>query len=462
MSTLSAQTTATPARSMAQLKAPLVPDLARDLVLPTVLFMALGGMTWAVRGCSGFGAVNGCVFAGVTWGAAWWFISRDASPIQSRRYSSGWIILALTIGIGISGNRGWMQWPSFFEGHLQLNSPEGRFVPIPRLYGFIWLFIAGVPWAGLGACLLAWCASDSNVTRKDWLLRLGCGLAMALAARAAFEHLPEIFLPLYRQLKDQYTNPTANPNLRRLIGDNRAALTHLGFYLGFLVAEAIRRDRKNVLLIVTVGVVNGLGWSACQNWRWAAAVWPNAHFNWWRCWESCGGLSIGAAYGLAYFLVNRPSAGLDQLERRPNPSPNLERFGAYTGLILGLGLSIKNGGKGWANIYLGNEDHWNRILWSVIGPLQICALVCVLWRLRSKPLPPSFKGTVFAHEYRLIWLVLITQNVIAQMVTGPHNNWNETAFSIYYLLLMGISGCIIHHFNCLKRWQPRSESNTST
>src|SRR5690349_12008159 len=126
MSTLSAQTTATPAPSIAQLKAPLVPDLARDLVLPTVLFMALGGMTWAVRGCSGFGAVNGCVFAGVTWGAAWWFISRDASAIQSRRYSSGWIILALTIGIGISGNRGWMQWPSFFEGHLQLNSAEGR------------------------------------------------------------------------------------------------------------------------------------------------------------------------------------------------------------------------------------------------------------------------------------------------------------------------------------------------
>jgi hypothetical protein len=45
-------------------------DLAHNLVLPTLLFAALGGMTWAVRGCSGFGAVAGCIFAGVTWGAA--------------------------------------------------------------------------------------------------------------------------------------------------------------------------------------------------------------------------------------------------------------------------------------------------------------------------------------------------------------------------------------------------------
>ena len=35
----------------------------------------------------------------------------------------------------------------------------GEFVPISRTYGFIWLFIAGMPWAGLGACMLAWCGS---------------------------------------------------------------------------------------------------------------------------------------------------------------------------------------------------------------------------------------------------------------------------------------------------------------
>src|SRR5512140_1415517 len=91
-------------------------ELTHDLILPTLLFAALGGMTWAVRGCSGYGAMAGCLFAGITWSTAWWFIARVSGPKQSRRYASGWIVLALALGIAISGNRGWMQWPSFFDG----------------------------------------------------------------------------------------------------------------------------------------------------------------------------------------------------------------------------------------------------------------------------------------------------------------------------------------------------------
>ena len=75
-------------------------DLLHDLVLPTLLFVALGGMTWAVRGCAGFGAWKGCVFAGVTWGAAWWYLAHDPRKEQSRRYASAWIVVALTFGIG--------------------------------------------------------------------------------------------------------------------------------------------------------------------------------------------------------------------------------------------------------------------------------------------------------------------------------------------------------------------------
>jgi hypothetical protein len=429
-------------------------DLAEDLILPTVLFMALGGMTWAVRGSSGFGAVNGCVFAGVTWGAAWWFISREHAARQPRRYASGWIILALTIGIGLSGDRGWMQWPSFFEGRLQLNYAQGKFVPIPRLYGFVWLFIAGVPWAGLGACLLAWCASRKPLRVRDWIFRLGCGIGGAVLAGLLFRLFPQVFLPLFKTLSVQYADLDANPNLRRLIGDNRAALQHLGCYLGFLGFEAARKDWKNVILISTVGLANGLGWAICQNWRWAAGLWPQANFNWWRCWESCGGISIGAAYGLAFYLVNRKrpfAEGTANEMLPPNPQPNLERFGAYAGLLLGLGLSIKNGLKGWANIYVGNEEHWDQVLWLVIGPLMICGLVALIFWLRLRSLPRGFDGDVFPHDYRLIWLVLIIQNLIAQLVTGPYTVWNEAAFKIYYFLLLAISGLIIYHFNYLKR-----------
>ncbi len=172
-------------------------DLAHDLVLPTLLFASLGGMTWAVRGCSGFGALDGCVFAGVAWGTAWWFIARNPGGQQSRRYASGWIILALTVGIGFSGARGWMQWPSFFNGRLQTNAEAGRWVPIPRLYGFVWLFIAGVPWAGIGACLLAWCGSRRPARAWQWALRLACGFGVSYLALLLFNHFPEVFMPVH-------------------------------------------------------------------------------------------------------------------------------------------------------------------------------------------------------------------------------------------------------------------------
>jgi hypothetical protein len=427
-------------------------DLAHDLILPTLLFVVLGAMTWAIRGCSGFGAVNGCVFAGVTWGVAWWFLAREPDGRQSRPYASGWIILALTAGIGIAGNRGWMQWPSFFDGRLQTNSAEGKWVPIPREYGFLWLFIAGVPWAGLGACMLAWCGSHRPAGPAAWCLRILCGIGMACLARFLFDHLPEVFLPLYKSMHEQYADARANPNLRRLINDNRAAITHLGLYLGWLLFEAGRKDWRSVKLIVTVGLANGLGWAACQNWRWAAGIWPGANFNFWRCWESSGGISIGLACGLAFYWANRPLPEAERLRlgmRLGNGSPNLERFGAYLGLLFGLGLSIKNGLKGWANIYVGNEEHWDQVLWRTIGPLMLLCLAAVIARIRSRPIPRGFEFDLFPHAYRLIWLVLIVQNLIAQLVTGPLGEWNEMAFSIYYALLFCISAVIVHHYHCI-------------
>ena len=426
---------------------------ATDFVLPTLLFAAMGGMTWAVRGCSGYGGSAGCLFAGVTWGATWWFIAREPGSRQSRRYASGWIILAMAVGIGLSGNRGWMQWPAFFDGHLQTNYAKGEFVPVPRAYGFLWLFIAGVPWAGIGACLLAWCASGRPLRLRDWIGRLACAFGGAYLGHVLFQNLPQHFLPLYHELAPKYSDLQANPNLRRLINDNGNAIRHLGFYLGCLGFEAARRDWKNVTLIATVGGVNGLGWAALQNWSWAKRFWPGANFNFWRCWESSAGISIGIAYGLAYFLVNGRMS--DDARARPPTAPenqhaDWERFGAYLGLLLGLGLSIRNGLKGWANIYLGNENYWNSLLWKVIGPLLIAGLLLVIVRIRSCPMPRSFTGDVFPHAGRLIWTVLIIQNILAQLVTGPLTTWNEVAFSLYYILLFIITAVIVHHLHSVK------------
>jgi hypothetical protein len=484
-------------------------DWIHDLIFPTLMFAATGGMTWAVRGCSGYGAAAGCVFAGVLWGAAWWYLSRPVGQELPRRYTSGWIILALAVGIGLSGARGWMQWPSFFEGKMQTNAGLGEFVPISRSYGFLWLFIAGMPWAGIGACLLAACGPIRSTRLWHWVLRIGCGIGGGLLGYYLFYRYPQYFLPLYESLESRYDDFENNPNLRRLINDSGLAIVHLGIYLGLLLFEVIRREWKNVALIVTVGVVNGAGWALFQNWKWAPQVWPGANFNFWRCWESSGGLSIGLAYGVAFFLVNRPmssreathyrarkpvsgpngewlalfllltalgslavaAAGtwglaylavlagfgvsycwLGRTTREPRPpqgDANLERFGLMLGLLFGLGFSIRSGLKGWFNIYYVTpefpEEYYSERLWQFFGPGLLLALLALcIWTI-ARPIAAN-SHRIVSRPAAVIWLAIFVQNMLGQLVTGPLNQWNEFAFSLYYVLLFLITAVIVLHY----------------
>src|SRR5262249_45787174 len=167
---------------------------------------------------------------------------------------------------------------------------------------------------------------------------------------------PLLYLPLYETLESSYRDHAHNPSLRRLTNDCGAALTHLGCYLGLLTYEAARREWKNSVLIATVGLVNGAGWALCQNWRWANAIWGGSTFNFWRCWESSGGISIGIAYGIAYFLVNREMGGEERAalaSRRSIAGPNFEWLLVYCGLAWLLVFFMGPQLGGWGNLDLG-------------------------------------------------------------------------------------------------------------
>ncbi len=81
---------------------------------------------------------------------------------------------------------------------------------------------------------------------------------------------------------------------------------------------------------------------------------------------------------------------------------------------------------------------------------MLLGLLAILVRIWLRPLPKAFAGDAFPHAYRLVWLMLLVQNVIAQLVTGPWTVWSEAAFSIYYLLLFFLSAVILHHYHILK------------
>jgi hypothetical protein len=401
-------------------------DLAHDLLLPTLLFGALGGMTWAVRGSSGFGTVWGCVFAGVMWGVAWWYIARDPSGEQSRRYASAWVVLAITLGVGLSGERGWMQWPSFFGGQILLNDVKGERLPISRGYGFLWMFIAGVPWAGLGACLLAWCGSLREMRIWHWILRIALGVGFAALGRWLVNAYPQEFWPLYASLESQYHDLKANPNLAKLVRDNADAFTHLGCYVGFLMFEILRRDWKNSVLILTVGLVNGAGWALLQCWNWSHDVWGNASFNFWRCWESSGGISIGVAYGIAYFLVNRRMSDRERAvvaKRRSLEGPNFEWLLVSFGLSSFAYLFLANRLHGWGGVYFsvvialgsvyylahGGRSGWLAVLMSIdliVGFFSrriLAALPAIAERL---PKTPGRGQLLFWERYSVVTIAI--------------------------------------------------------
>ena len=563
--------------------------LPYDLLFPVLLFAATGAMTWAVRGSSGYGGSWGCVFAGVLWGAAWWYLAQGGDGESRRPYASPWIVLAMVVGFGFSGARGWAQWPNFLEERLYTNAGANEFVPIDRWYGFLWVFIAAVPWAGIAACLLAWCGSTRETRVWHWISRLACGLGAGGLALLLYRWFPGWFLPLFNSLEAQYQDFDANPSLKRLVNDCREAVWHMGIYLGFLVYEIARREVKNVILILTVGLGNGIGWALFQNWKWAPAHWPDGSFNWWRCAESSMGISIGVAYGLAWFLVNRPRSATEEqqvqnrrcitgpnfewlivfgllswivaifvinidslqtvgvatfivvqltaiayylfyrqtyrasegdtpiparefgkydcpaicyvaalivaavllggplwqkgtthlygaivlftigpaamiwyrrqrelfetaqpLNRFPRGDGNIANWGLYLGVALGLAISIRSGLKGWINIYWGNEDYWSDLLWeyfTMLFPVLILALG--LWFISRKP-TATRKADTERKEYALVWLVLIVQNIFAQLVTGPGSSWTEFAFDAYYVMLFIISGLIVAHIHALR------------
>ena len=651
-------------------------DLAHDLFLPTLLFCALGAMAWAVRGCAGAGGMNAHVAPGLIWGSAWWFLARDPGGPQSRRYSSGWILLAVTAGFAIAGERGWMQWHHFYEGHLSTNYAKQEYVPISRAYGFLWYFIAGSAWAGLPACFLAWCASQRPLRAWEWTLRIACGFGGAYLAWRLFTAFPQCFLPLYDSIKDKYLDFHANPGLMKLYRDCGSATRHVGLCLGFLLFELARRDWKNVKLILVVGLINGAGWAALQNWKWAVNLWPGANFNFGRCWEASGGVSIGLGIGIAYYLVNRrmspdeqaaenarlsgvgpapqwllaygllglvgwtmfwppavdlrvtaaalppswlvhacgcaclflgtafgiaamfysslsrndsvpgaaerrarlewwvglgvvlglgwfirmqlvntysdePADGalggwfgpaslyyaililyaavrclkrmtassgearesamdLDGLlvylslglillwcisvgmatrwhacvffalvgaafgigyyclanrdsatENAPpvdfrlfSEDPNLERWGAFLGLVYGLGLSFRKGMKGGANLYVGNENYWDGLFWNWIAlAMLLCMAAGMVWILWRRT-PRGFAGDVFPRAYGVFWLVLIAENVLAQVVTGPivgpGASWTEFVFSALYVILFLLTAVIAYHYQFMR------------
>ena len=235
-------------------------------------------MNWAVRGSRGFGGGAGCIFAGVMWGAAWWFCAAD--PRKEA---------VATLRLGMDHRRPHLRHGDRGRARMEAMAPFLRRPTLDELgqagiradFERLRFPVAVHCRCALGGPRRVLSGMVRIAARNrvwHWMLRIACGIGAGMLARFLFDRYPQFFLPLYSSIESRYHDLEANPELRRVINDCGAAVVHLGYYLGFLLFEVVRRDWKNVVLILTVGIVNGAGWAALQNWEWAPEVWPGREF----------------------------------------------------------------------------------------------------------------------------------------------------------------------------------------
>ncbi len=221
----------------------------------------------------------------------------------------------------------------------------------------------------------------------------------------------------------QYEDSKANPNLRRMIIDCTEAVHHLGLILGFLAFEVWRRDWKNVGLILTASIVNGIGWWLLQAWKWAPTVFPGVQFNFWRCWESSGGLSMGLAFGLAYFLVNRPMAERERAivaSRRSVAGPNFEWLLIFLGLTWLLSTVFRLEVPWLIRFPQTLADHfahWKYLEWSSYFFAVVCSFAAAYYFVYRKR--PIDSGETVANRpqpaFSIEWVGLL---LTAALVVG--------------------------------------------
>lgn len=331
-----------------------------------IIMSLMGGFYWAIRGTGGYGGETGAMLAGSGWAMWWYLASRRGADAATRPYGSAWAVVAITFGIAIGGFTGYGVWMSWLGGKFYY-TPNGEYREIARWIGFFMLFLCGLQWGGLAGCFLSWCAPERPVSPASWGIRIACGVAGGVAATWFLNTFPQLHLPFYGE--GIYDNPDWG-SVQRTRNQIMPVGMHLGVVLGFLAFEAARRDWRAVKMIVTMMLGFGIPFAVGALWHLGNET--GLRLGWWKHWEMSIGLGGGAAFGLAFWLFNRPS-----VVSRPALHPNAALFFAFGGPLWLVLLNNFQGVYDGLAKKLGAEP--NMIGMAVLAVL--CAVpVFVRWR----------------------------------------------------------------------------------
>lgn len=275
---------------------------ATDYILVAIICGLMGAFYWAIRGTGGFGGAAGGALAGFGWALLWHAFSHSDGAGEHRPYSHAWMVWAITLGIAFGGLTGYGVYTAWVRGTFYLDYPGGV-REVGAWTGYAMLFVCGLHWGGNTGCFMAWCAPGRPVRGRDWLLRIACGVAGAVAAGIVVRVFPQLFLPFYGEGLYQVE---ANATCQRAVGSIHNIAWHVGLFLGFLGYEIGRRDWRAVGMILVLAL--GFAIPFAVGGAWHTMHGSELKIGWWKNWEMTIGLGGGLAFGLAFFLFNRPAA----------------------------------------------------------------------------------------------------------------------------------------------------------
>ncbi len=287
-------------------------SMLHELWLPILLLGSMGAITWAIRGTSGWGGVDGTIVPGLMWGLLWYYLC------YKRGIDSRGIVLWLGLGIALGGELGYGQYVGWIMGNF--NAGE-EIIPISPWIGYVWFMLCGIGWAAPGGIMLGW-ALGNKVSKSFWLIRsiLLFTLLILLFAPTVVDWLSSFFVSAWPELLFPHADlglysGELGEHLERTVYTNTQNFAVVVWWVIALVMAYFQRDRTTVVMGLILGIGFGIGFAQSAAWCHGYEI-ALGLFDWWKIWELNAGFNLGLLYAVALYWAIR------QVDKRHHPDGN--------------------------------------------------------------------------------------------------------------------------------------------
>lgn len=281
-------------------------NMLYDLWLPMLLFGSMGAITWAIRGTTGWGGIDGTIVPGLTWGLLWYYI------FYRRGVDARGIVLWLGLGLALGGELGYGQYVSWILGNFYAGDEVYYIQPWK---GYAWFVICGIGWAAPGGVMLGW-ALNSKVSVLSWITRVFLAVLLlviifnlSFSGKGVVDRLgaflvqnrpgllfPNAELDLYAGLLDNHLGRTVYTNTQNFLA--------LIWWLVALCVAAFQHDRATFVSAGILGGGFGIGFALSALWC-LGYSYDTQYIDWWKMWELQAGFFLGLLYVIVMYRAAR-------------------------------------------------------------------------------------------------------------------------------------------------------------